>query len=119
MVNSEVAQSCLTLCDPMDCSLPGSSVHGILQAIVLEWIAIPFSNPGLPHCRQTLYRLSHQGSHDEKAKTMTLKDEPHRSVDVQYATREIAPEGMKRLSQSGNGAQLWMCLVVKVKNSIA
>ena len=36
----EVAQSCLTLWDPMDCSLPGSSVHGIFQAIVLEWIAI-------------------------------------------------------------------------------
>ena len=40
---SEVAQLCLTLCDPMDCSLPGSSVHGIFQAIVLEWIAISFS----------------------------------------------------------------------------
>ena len=40
---SEVAQSCLTLCNPMDCSLPGSSVHGIFQAIVLEWIAISFS----------------------------------------------------------------------------
>ena len=40
---SEVAQSCLTLCDPMDCSLPGSSVHGIFQAIVLEWIVISFS----------------------------------------------------------------------------
>ena len=39
----EVAQSCPTLCDPMDCSLPGSSVHGISQAIVLEWIAIAFS----------------------------------------------------------------------------
>ena len=37
---SEVAQSCLTLRDPMDCSLPGSSVHGILQARVLEWGAI-------------------------------------------------------------------------------
>ena len=37
-----VAQSYLTLCDPMDCSLPGSSVHGIFQAIVLEWIAISF-----------------------------------------------------------------------------
>ena len=35
--------SCLTLCHPMDCSLPGSSVHGIFQAIVLEWIAISFS----------------------------------------------------------------------------
>ena len=40
---SEVAQSCPTLCDPMDCSLPGSSVRGIFQAIVLEWIAISFS----------------------------------------------------------------------------
>ena len=39
-----VAQSCLTLCDPMDCSPPGSSVHGVLQARILEWIAIPFSN---------------------------------------------------------------------------
>ena len=40
---SEVAQSCLTLCDPVDCSPPGSSVHGILQASVLEWVAISFS----------------------------------------------------------------------------
>ena len=42
-LESEVTQSCLTLCDPMDCSLPGSSVHGIFQAGVLEWIAISFS----------------------------------------------------------------------------
>ena len=41
---SEVAQSCLTLHDPMDCSLPGSSVHGIFQARVLEWGAIAFSD---------------------------------------------------------------------------
>ena len=53
----------------MDYSLPSSSFHGILQARVLEWVAISFSrgmfptqgsNPGLSHCRQTLYRLSHQ-----------------------------------------------------------
>ena len=57
---SEVAQSCLTLCDSMDYSLPGSSVHGIFQALVLEWICrfllqgillTQGSNPGLPHCR--------------------------------------------------------------------
>ena len=42
---SEVAQSCPTLFDPMDCSLPGSSVHGIFQARILEWVAISFSNP--------------------------------------------------------------------------
>ena len=40
---SEVARSCQTLSDPMDCSLPGSSVHGIFQARVLEWGAIAFS----------------------------------------------------------------------------
>ena len=40
---SEVAQSCLTLCDPMDRNLPGSSIHGIFQARVLEWVAISFS----------------------------------------------------------------------------
>ena len=54
----------------MDCSPPGSS-HGIFQARVLEWVAISFSrgssptqgsNLGLPHCRQTLYHLSHQGT---------------------------------------------------------
>ena len=41
---SEVAQLCPTLSDPMDCNLPGSSVHGIFQARVLEWGAIAFSN---------------------------------------------------------------------------
>ena len=41
---SEVAQSCVTLSDPMDCSPPGSSIHGIFQARVLEWGAIAFSN---------------------------------------------------------------------------
>ena len=40
---SEVAQSCPTLCDPVDCSPPGSSIHGILQARILDWVAISFS----------------------------------------------------------------------------
>ena len=40
---SEVGQFCLTLCDPMDCSIPDSSVHGIFFAKVLEWVAISFS----------------------------------------------------------------------------
>ena len=65
------AQSCPTLCDPVDCSLPGTSVHGdspgkstgmgchaLLQGIFpAQWL-----NPGLLHCRQILYHLSHQGS---------------------------------------------------------
>ena len=65
----KVTQLCLTLCDPMDCSLPGCSVHEILQARILEWVAIPFSrgyswrsNTGIPHCKWILYHLSHQGS---------------------------------------------------------
>ena len=46
-------QSCLTLCDPMDCSPPGSSVHGLLQARILEWIAMPFSSRSVPSRDQT------------------------------------------------------------------
>ena len=62
----KVAQSCPTICDPMD-----YTVHGILQASILEWVTFPFArgifptqglNPGLPHCRQILYQLSHKGS---------------------------------------------------------
>ena len=67
---SEVAQLCPTLCDPMDCNLPASSLwgfpgkstrvscHFLLQGI----FPAQGSNLSLPHCRQTLYRLSHQGS---------------------------------------------------------
>ena len=47
---SEVAQSCPTLSDPMNCSLPGSSVHGIFQARVLEWGAIAFSGMSAQLC---------------------------------------------------------------------
>ena len=76
----KVAQLRPTLCDPMDCSLPGSSVHGILQesqwrinlngkntgvgsCLLLQGL-FPTQglNPGLPHCRQILYHLRHQGN---------------------------------------------------------
>ena len=50
-----VSQSCLTLCNPMDCSPPGSSVHGILQARMLEWVAIPFSGGSFQPKDQILY----------------------------------------------------------------
>ena len=59
----EVVQSCLTLCDPMDCSLPGSSIHGSLQAKVLEWGAIAFSTTAEPMnsgaCEVTKMRIPH------------------------------------------------------------
>ena len=53
---SEVDQSCPTLCNPMDCSLSGSSIHGIFQARVLEWIAISLSNshPSSQWCHPTI-----------------------------------------------------------------
>ena len=68
---SEVVQSCLTLWDPMDCSPPGSSIHGIFQARVLEWVVISLSRgSSLPRDRTRVsrivsrhfYHLSHQGS---------------------------------------------------------
>ena len=55
-----VTQSCLTVCDPVDCSPPGSSVHGIFQAKILEWVAIPFSMVSSQPRDQTL--LSYTGS---------------------------------------------------------
>ena len=65
-----VAQSCQTLCNPMDCSPPGSSVHGISQARILEWVAISFSRGSSQFSDRTqvsciagrLYHLRHQGS---------------------------------------------------------
>ena len=51
-IESEVVQSCLTLSDPMDCSPPGFSVHGIFQARVLEWGAIAFSAPDVFNIRE-------------------------------------------------------------------
>ena len=59
---SEVAQSCPTLSDPMDCSLPGSSIHGIFQARVLEWGAIAFSNSWIYFIIDCLHFLYLQSS---------------------------------------------------------
>ena len=66
-----LTQSCLTLCDPMDCSLPGSSIHGDssgkntrvgCHALHQGTFLTRGSNPGLLHCRRILYHLSHQAS---------------------------------------------------------
>ena len=66
-----VTQLCPILCNPIDCSPPGSSVHDIIQARIQDWAAIPFSRGSSQprdrtrflHCRQTLYHLSHHFSH--------------------------------------------------------
>ena len=70
------AQLCLTLCGPMNCSLPGSSVHGIFQARVLEWVAISFS-------RQTA-NVQDKGS-SSKA-TVNLEERDKRQVNQQMLT---------------------------------
>ena len=104
---SEVAQSCLTLSDPIDCSPPGFSVHGIFQARVLEWGAIAFSNVH----RQPLNFLATLSSSKNlfeilsskiptphaptpEARGGGLEDQPH----VQGAVDEWAPEGLEELS---------------------
>ena len=58
---SEVAQLCLTLRDPTDCSLPGFSIHGIFQARVLEWGAIAFSLKTLPMIKNSYHIYARQG----------------------------------------------------------
>ena len=71
-MHEKVAHTRPSVCDPMD-----HTVHGLLYTRILEWVAFPFSrgssqekielqgsNPGLPHCRQILYQLSHKGSPD-------------------------------------------------------
>jgi len=63
---SEVAQSCPTLSEPMDCSPPGSSVHGIFQARVLEWVVIAFSAIPFGHLQMKAIKriVSHQLGRD-------------------------------------------------------
>ena len=52
-MHAQLLQSCPTPCDPMDCSPPGSSVHGLLQARILEWVAVPFSRGSSQHRDRT------------------------------------------------------------------
>ena len=89
-----VVQSCLTLCDPMDCSPPGSSVNGDSPGentgvgchVLLQGIfPTQGSNSGLRHCRQILYQLSHQGS-PILLTTYTLKSGTARSYGTSVFT---------------------------------
>ena len=66
-----VTQLCQTLCDPMDCSPPSSSVHGILQASILEWVAIPFSRGSFPS--NTTYEFIHLKGWGELTDMMIVK----------------------------------------------
>ena len=140
-----VTQSCLTLCDPKDCSPPGSSVHGILQARIMDGMACPppwdlpnpgtesrspslqadslpseppgksintvmgslsllqgifptqGPNPGLLHCRQILYCLSHQGSITDKFMPKNISETVHTTdVSVFHGDAHSVPDSMKQ-----------------------
>ena len=87
-------QSCQTLCDPVGCSLPGSSVHGDSPGKAtgvgchahLQWIfPIQGSNPGLLHCRRILYHLSHQGSPEPMNKLMLFIFKEKKRASIFYA----------------------------------
>ena len=78
---SEVAQSCPTLRNPMDCNLPGSSVHGIFQARVLEWVAIAFSaTPYLAFVICRFFNDGHFGPYDSDPYEVI----PHCSFDLHF-----------------------------------
>ena len=117
-----IAQLCLALWDPMDCSSPGSSVHGILQARLLEWVyhslfqrIFPTQglNLGLPHYRQTLYRLSHRVLRGDSAKFHKCEcrdcDRCHGSQAPGFQGPEKSHGGQNRLLRWGCAKSLQSC----------
>ena len=78
---AHLLESCLTLCDPMDCSPPGSSVHGILQAGILQWVAMP-SSRGSSHPRDRKYTSGIAG----KFFTAETQGKPQYVVSVQFSS---------------------------------
>ena len=111
-VKVSVAQSCPTLCDPMDCSPPGSSVHGILQARILEWVASPFSRgSSWPKDRTqvscmagryfTIWATRDQGQINALPMKTQRKPDPHRyqgRATERTASVFISWEGSARIS---------------------
>ena len=81
----KITQSCLTVCDPIDCSLPGSSVHRILQARTLEWVAISFSNNVL----ESLTNNSLAGLSHNLMCQLTIIELRMFELDYVYQNREI------------------------------
>ena len=90
---SEVAQSCPTLSDPMDCSLPGSSIHGIFQARVLEWGAIAFSK-----VKNTVTEMKEKIKHPlgETILKMKQHDRKERINELYDCTEEVTKNSSQR-----------------------
>ena len=95
---SEVAQWCLTLSDPMDCSPPGSSIHGIFQARVLEWGAIAFSDMclriGINYLCNCIMEVSVQFSHSVMSNFL----QPHRTVICQASLSITTSQSLLKLT---------------------
>ena len=107
-MGAQSLQWCPTLCNTMNCSPPGSSVHGILQARILEWVTMPFSresfltqgsNLQLLHCSRILYPLNHLGSPNlefRKGKitgivTIKAREGKWRVANTQLASLRVSP----------------------------
>ena len=89
-----VPQSCLTLCDPMDCRLPGFSVHGILQARILEWVAISFSRGSFPPRGQT--RVSYISCTAGKFFTVSITLQHHKPLCPLCRDTTTSPDLFRR-----------------------
>ena len=116
---SEVAQSCLTLCNPMNCSLPRFSIHGIFPGnntgvgchFLLQGIFLTQGlNPGLLHCRQMLYCLSHQGKCHRNLKL--LQDSSHLTIPKRTISYSLYIYLVK--PQLGS---LWNCEKMKMEQT--
>ena len=110
-----VAQSCPTLCDPMDCSPPDSSVHGdspdkntgVGCHVLLEIFPTQGSNPGLAHCRQILYQLSYQGSPVNATVFHFKTRELHLLGKCQVFNNEVGKYHLSSLYGARLKAELW------------
>ena len=117
---SDVAQSCPTLSDPMECSLPGSSVHGIFQQ------SPPFAgifltqgwNAGLPHCRRILFQLRYKGNPISIKPQWAFPSEDRMADQTQLSTetRQIFhyPRPEPRPCNTGNGFFSFFLLLIRV-----
>ena len=109
-VLSEVAQSCPTLCDPMDCSLQGSSVYGIFQARVLEWVAISFS-------KKTWIDIFKRTYEDRLQTNEKMLNISNRQGDTNHIHNEIGPHTCQNeYRQKYNKQQALVRIQIKIYN---
>ena len=133
-LHAQSIQLCLALCDPMDCSPSGSSVHGIPQARILEWVAMPllqgiFPTQGLNmyllHCRQILYRLSHQGRlHSSRPQPAGVTCCEGRFLELGVSPKLLEPRSLTfpvltSLFKTHDGDDCWGFLLFSLKYSFS